>query len=176
MTTKEYLEHLYDYEYELDCIEFNKQLVAKYPWVSYEREWFWDTDTSTTGYYDNLEDTYRYTWLDSMEEGWRVAFADAFCEEIQKELERCNCTNQFAISELKEKYGVLHVYITHLPEECRVGDIIKKYQKISEHTCILCGEEAKYKTDGYILPVCDNCKETMLNDNPSHTFYLIDEE
>ena len=42
-------------------IENNKQLCSKFPFLK-------------------LDDEYNYTWLDSLESGWRTAFGDKICE------------------------------------------------------------------------------------------------
>ena len=35
--------------------------------------------------------------------------------------------------------------------------IIEKYENISARTCISCGEDAEYRTRGWISPFCSHC-------------------
>ena len=63
----------------MENVEYNKQLIEKYSWLYPHYQW--------TG--EKVED-YDYTWteLDALSEGWRKAFGELLCEEIQEELEK----------------------------------------------------------------------------------------
>lgn len=45
----------------------------------------------------------------------------------------------------------LHKYI----DRCILGDIIDKYEKLSERTCCVCGKPATKISKGWICPYCD---------------------
>ena len=81
--------------------EYNKQLVEKYPFLLPRNRW--------TGKVSKDYD-YSYTELDDMPDGWRKAFGEQMCEEIKQELEEKGLLDQYRISQIKEKYGVLCWY------------------------------------------------------------------
>ena len=59
------------------------------------------------------------------------------------------------ITDIKEKYGTLRWY-----DNGNTGsgyDIISKYARLSEDTCIKCGKPATHMTEGWIMPLCDEC-------------------
>lgn len=117
------------------------------------------------------------TELDAMEKGWRVKFGEDICHEIRNSLLFTYIKNErptnifskikcyykgirllfsYRILQIKEKYGQLRWYA--------YGDtkdtlrIISKYENISEHTCIVCGKEATYRSTGWVCPFCDEHK------------------
>ena len=158
---KTYLEYtrsskLYS-EHKKEIREYNKALVEKYPWLTV-REWDPDTDT----YYISPDECYNFTWLDDMPDGWRVAFGEQLCEELQEELERVNFVDQYHIVQVKEKYGGLRWYTGGIPRDSKLYDIADKYESISYNICIRCGKPATWETTGWIMPVCDDCKQEML--------------
>lgn len=78
--------------------KYNKQLIAKYPWLLPRNRW--------TG--EVVEDyDYSYTELDDMPDGWRAAFGEQMCEEIQQALNMMEPYQaaDFRIVQIKEKYG-----------------------------------------------------------------------
>lgn len=137
MTTKEYLEIYHKYpaednqypgwENDLNAIkEFNRELIRKYPWLEPHNDWsgkkisvcagpdgeegFWPGDPKLHPEYN-----YEYTVLDDMPEGWRIAFGDLMCEEIDHELRRFDYEDKYEITEIKEKYGSLRWYDNGTP-------------------------------------------------------------
>ena len=117
MTTEEYLrilrkypsaDNAYDgWESDYNFIRiFNEGLVLKYPWLEPHNRW--------TG---NVPDTYDYSYteLDEMPDGWRLAFGDQMCEEIEKELERFDYQDKYEIVQIKEKFGGLRWYDNGTP-------------------------------------------------------------
>ena len=58
--------------------DHNRWLCMKYPWLLPRNRW---TDKEIEDY------DYSWTELDAMPEGWREAFGEQMCEEIQKVLE-----------------------------------------------------------------------------------------
>ena len=107
----------------------------------------------------------QYCWYRSIPIGWRNAFGIQLCKEIKQSLKRNGYKQkEYIISDIKEKFGELRIYDAGAPKE--VHDIICKYEYISSNTCIECGRVATRRSQGYILPYCDNCcnKNIMLYD------------
>lgn len=129
--------------------KYNKQLIAKYPWLLPRNVW---TDEIVKDY------DYSYTLLDDMPDGWRAAFGEQMCEEIQQVLNKFSSevAEKFRITQIKEKFGGLRFYTNWSTVE--IDKIIDKYENISYSTCIRCGSPAKWITKGWISPFCDNCK------------------
>ena len=142
MTTKEYLNSTNEEEKK----QFNRELCEKYPWLIPTNRW--------TG--EIVEDyDYDYTELDSMPEGWRIAFGDQMVEELNQELVKGGFVNDYRITQIKEKYGGLRWYDNGNTKEGY--NIINKYESLSQRTCICCGKPAKYITLGWISPFCEDC-------------------
>lgn len=135
--------------------KYNKQLIAKYPWLLPRNRW-------TGEVVDNYD--YSYTELDDMPDGWRAAFGEQMCEEIQQALNmmESDIADTFRIMQIKEKYGSLCFYTNWLTDQIR--EIIYKYEKLSAHICISCGAPATKMSTGWISPYCDKCAE-KIHDN-----------
>lgn len=151
ITLQQFLD--YDYssrsEHIKEIREYNKALIAKYPWL--EIKYYNDFNP----YSESKPNRYDWTWLDDMPEGWRIAFGEQMCDEIQKELERVNFVDEYRIVQVKEKFGGLRWYTDGVPATSKLDDIARKYERISEETCIECGRPATYRTTGWICPYCD---------------------
>ena len=128
-------------------------LVNKYPWLVPK---VWNPDTMQ---YEVYKD-YDYTWheLTSLSDGWWKAFGEMMCEEIQAELERCDCVDEFQIIEVKEKFGQARIITNGTPVGCTVNRIIEKYSVLSENICCICGRpDVPMTYDGWWLPSCKDC-------------------
>lgn len=142
----------------------NKELCEKYPWLIPHNRW---TD-------EEIEDfDFSYTELDAMPDGWRKAFGEQMCEEIQKLLEEADWVDKYRILQIKEKFGSLRWYDSAVPESIkeRLNAIIQKYEKISERTCFICGKPATKISMGWICPWCNDCAEK----NDYEQYISIDE-
>lgn len=149
MTTKEYLNSTNEEEKS----QFNRELCEKYPWLIPTNRW--------TG--EVVEDyDYDYTELDSMPDGWRIAFGDQMVEELNQELVKGGFVNDYRITQIKEKYGGLRWYDNGNTKEGY--NIINKYESLSRRTCICCGKPAKYITFGWISPFCEDCIKDIEDD------------
>lgn len=167
--------------------EYNKELIRKYPWVEPCNVWsgkrisdcsgsdgeegFWPGNPTDHPDYD-----YTYTELDHLPDGWRLAFGEQLCEELNTALNKTNFADDYRITEIKEKWGGLRWYDNGSTTEMQ--DIIDKYESLSFRTCINCGKPAKWVTRGWISPYCDSCKTELEN---SKHFYdnfspLLDKE
>ena len=129
----------------------NKRLVEKFPWL-------WPSDFM---WVKIPEEEYDYTWtiLDEFPVGWKKAFAEKMCEEIQEVLEQYGRVETFHIDQLKEKYGKMRLYFSGAVGEAysKLRDIIHKYETVSTFTCCKCGKPATRVSSEWICPYCDDC-------------------
>ena len=118
-------------------------------------------------YNENLTALNAKMWeADFLPEGW----TDTFIPEMKRELANVlgSYIDDFTVFQIKDKYGSLRVYWSwadrnYTNDEAKdigilttdIKAIIRKYEKISEKTCVVCGKEATKMTDGWIMPVCD---------------------
>ena len=128
--------------------KYNADLISEYTFIKPE-----------TDDYD-----YSYTEMDSMPEGWRIAFGDKFLKDIKEELVRCNCLDTYKILEIKEKYGALRCYGIGDVIYSSIPDILHRYEKLSARTCIHCGKPATKISTGWISPWCDECAKEFNGD------------
>ena len=124
----------------------NQELIDKYPWLRVSNRW--------TGKF--VEDA-DWTELDDMPHGWRIAFGEEMCEELNQEIVTWPLSAQenFRITQIKEKYGHLCFYTNG--ESKRFREIVGKYTIKSKTTCIYCGKPAHWISRGWISPLCDDC-------------------
>ena len=122
----------------------NKELlIEKYPWLKLK-----DEDP-------------QHTWIDLMPKGWFVAFGEFFFEDLDHALMESypeGIPEDFHITDIKEKWGTLRVYMTHHPEAVR--DVVFTYEYLSSFVCIVCGAPypfAQMTYDGWIMPMCEKC-------------------
>lgn len=117
-----------------------------------------------------------HTELDAMDTAWRNKFGLQMCKEIKAALLKdggYKLLYSYRITQIKEKMGYLRWYDAYTTEN--VQKVIKKYGKISYHTCFNCGKPAQWVSTGYILPYCNDCIEKDENGNPSPYYKLIDD-
>ena len=136
-------------------IEYNDWLMTEYPFLI-PRECNDEIIDNT------CLDGRTYTELDDLPNGWRIVFGNDICEELKNELIKFNCLDKYRIVQIKEKFGTLRWYDYGYPVECKVRDIIRKYEEMSEKICIECGKPAKWITKGWINFICDDCGEEQL--------------
>ena len=154
-------------EYSKNSVILNKSLIEKYPWLYPHYQW--------SG--EKVED-YDYTWteLDALSEGWREAFGELLCEEIQEELEKFDYADEYSIAQIKSKFGEMRWYDNGCPDKCRVHEIIENYAAISGYICEACGELDVPSTDGWIMPVCKECIKKMNYTDPDAYWEQISKE
>lgn len=144
--------------------EINKELCEQYPFLIPWNRWsgvlitqqenggFFPGDPEEIVPYD-----YEYTELDSMPEGWRNAFGYQMCEEIKQALIEDGDLERYRIVQIKEKWGLLCWYDNGVKQGSKVHDIVRRYEDMSGHTCVVCGRPATRITRGWICPYCDEC-------------------
>lgn len=125
----------------------NMRLIDKFPFLLPRNRW---TDKIPEDY------DFSYTELDAMPDGWRIAFGKQMCQEIKDDLIRIGYLDKYRISQIKEKYGILHWYDFGCSEKM-LHEIIPKYEELSKRTCIRCGKPAVWVTTGWVSPYCDDC-------------------
>ena len=78
--------------------EQNKELIEKYPFLK--------PKSRRTG---KVREDYDYenTELDNMPDGWRIAFGEEMCAELKSIIEKYGVMEEYAILDIKEKYGEL---------------------------------------------------------------------
>ena len=138
----------------------NKRLCKRYPFLIPTTRWTgkasWDKKKRKHMTWYNAP--YSYTELDLMPEGWRKVFGEQICEEIREALIKVNYLYDYRISDIKEKYGSLRWYDFGATEE--IYDIIRKYEKMSEHICLHCGRPAEIISFyGWLEPLCEKCQK-----------------
>lgn len=127
----------------------NKELCEEYPFLI---DWNEPCDSD--------ERTYEYTLLDDMPKGWKIAFGEQLCKEIKEALiEEGIPIEEYKVLQVKEKFGGLRWYDNAYG---KVQEVISKYEDLSYKTCVGCGSKATFRSTGWVLPFCDECKkETM---------------
>lgn len=134
-----------------------KELKTRYPFLI-PRNRFTDRICDSSGM--THEEYENWSELDDMPDGWRKAFGEQMCEEIYQALLKDGgeeAVNKYRIIQIKEKWGYLHWYDSNGNAE--INKIIRKYEDISEKTCITCGKPATKISLGWISPYCDNCAD-----------------
>lgn len=96
-----------------------------------------------------------YTEWDMMPDGWKIAFGKQYLIDLKKQLKKDHILYSWRITDLKEKYGTLHLYCNYGSKD--LYNIIQKYEDLSYYTCIKCGKPATKLSGGWICPYCDDC-------------------
>lgn len=143
----------------------NQQLIKKYPWLRITNRWTGEYVEGAKG-----------TELDLMPSGWRKAFGEKMCEEINDELITWpqEDKEKFRVIDIKEKWAHLCFY-TNLTSP-HLNQIIGKYSLISRLTCIYCGGPARWITRGWYMPICDECAREAYNNNTWKPDFKFEDE
>lgn len=104
---------------------------------------------------DNYE--YDYTELNDIPVGWANAFGEQWAADVQEVINKLpeEDREKIYILQLKEKFGSFRQYFSYTTDE--LDDIVRKYERLSERTCISCGAMATKISTGWISPYCDTC-------------------
>ena len=106
---------------------------------------------------DDGDYMYKYTELDRMPSGWRIAFGEDWVREIQEVLNKLpeEERDEVCILDIKEKYGYLHAYFNFYNKE--LNKVLQKYADLSKRICVACGKPATKISWSWICPWCDDC-------------------
>lgn len=141
MFTKEQFEQ---WRLDKSNVELNKLMIEEFPFLLPKNRW--------TGLVDENYD-YTYNEMESMCEGWLIAFGYEMLCELRDELVAKGCLYDYRISEIKEKYGSLRWYDFGNTEEG--NRIIRKYSTLSTFVCQHCGKLATHMTSRWIGYFCN---------------------
>ena len=75
-------------------------------------------------------------------------------KDIDQQLRKDKLRYKWRITDIKEKWGSLQIYCNYGSHE--LYELLDKYENISYHTCINCGKSAKYLSNGWICPYCED--------------------
>ena len=125
----------------------NKKLLKRYPWLMPRNIW--------TG---KIPEDYDFSYIEwfGWPQGWNKAFGTMFLKEIGAEIKKSRLIH-FQVEQMKEKYGQMRCYCTGYNR--KTGDIITKYEFLSENICITCGKPdvPMINNHGWISPECLDC-------------------
>ena len=133
MTIQEYIENVEFLEDE----ELNRQLFEAYPWMKAEE--------------------FDVPMFEYIPVGWRKGFGMQLIEELQAAYEELTEEEkeEFFFVQIKEKYGSLRMYPSIFNNT--ISNIVNKYEKLSEQTCIHCGKPGnEYWHNGWVAPFCQD--------------------
>lgn len=142
----------------------NRELVKRFPFLIPRNAWSGRKITDGAGYWPGSpnkvpEYDYEYTSFDLIPQGWRRAFGMEMCQEIEDALEADGIQDKYFPVQIKEKYGTLRWYDNFTTE--KLEKILRKYEDLSERTCILCGAPATKYAVNWISPYCDKCAQRI---------------
>lgn len=101
---------------------------------------------------------FSHTWLDHFPEGWKNLGLNFF-KELQEVLNKSpkDERKSFRIYDIKEKFGSLRIHLSWFTDA--IEQVVNKYEKLSAKTCIYCGRKARWKTVGWVEPLCNHCRK-----------------
>lgn len=85
-------------------------------------------------------------------DGWYNLILN-LCESIEKDLKEIN---DFEVLQIKEKYGRLRFYTTHVPEH--IFQLIREAESQSQLICEVCGDKGEKRKTTWIFTRCDKCQ------------------
>lgn len=86
---------------------------------------------------------------------WGFDVGDGWFKILDELLEKLSKHDGVILAQVKEKFGLLRVYINNGTDE--VYKIIDEYESKSAHVCETCGDPGKSRGGGWIYTVCDSC-------------------
>ena len=121
-----------------------KDLINKYPWLVI-KDPYDEPDAEPVSAFEYIPD------------GWKKAFGEILCEEINDAIKADGIEAEFQIDQAKEKYGALSLYYHPMGENIDAVD--RKFRAFSECTCVSCGsiENVKMVPFGWVSPYCRSC-------------------
>lgn len=130
----------------------------------------------------------KYIFLDNcmfeMPRGWLFAFGEDMMRDIQTALNNekkrtgidpLKSEYPWYIVQIKEKFGELRVYSSHIIDEIE-DEVIPKYKKLADHTCVWCGDKATKLSYGWIEPWCDQHFAEYCDENAQYSEIKSEED
>ena len=118
-------------------------------------------------------------WSLSVPYGWQTRFLEAN-DAILAVLATEPATAKFSVIDVKEKYGELRMYYAaeNVSDAALdlIEEIINSMALATSKICSYCGKRAKYRTTGYIVPLCEECKESKSFLTCGRDLILIEED
>ncbi len=85
---------------------------------------------------------------------WGLAVGDGWAPLLEKAFKRFMLLEEKPLlAQVKEKFGTLRLYLDNATDEAY--KIAEEAEEESEHTCEICGEPGKLRTDGWFVTYCD---------------------
>lgn len=85
--------------------------------------------------------------------GWNHLLISVFDFILDYNFKVENLQNRIELFQVKEKFGLLRIYVNHEPEE--LTELIKRAENISEVTCDRCSKQGKmYTFRGWLSVGC----------------------
>ena len=95
--------------------------------------------------------------MDDMPEGWKIAFGDMMCAELNEAINSSGVSNTFVVLQVKEKFGSL-IFRHNQPQNKEIDLIVRKYCNISRNVCLRCGRpNVPMVYAPWIRPMCKEC-------------------
>ena len=95
--------------------------------------------------------------LDCLPIGWVIRFGEQMCAELLEILQHHNYVEEYEVYQVKEKFNELRWYdnADYAWEDYKKW--LHKYEELSYHTCVKCGQPATVITNGWATSYCDDC-------------------
>lgn len=87
-------------------------------------------------------------WLDLIED-----LSDKLEEEIEKDLETSSHGNMMYCTDIREKNGRLHFYMSHATD--KMVQMIAESENKSFEICEMCGKPGRLRDEFYVATLCD---------------------
>ena len=84
--------------------------------------------------------------------GWNH-ITEALCDGLSKTFK--NKTDPPVIQQIKQKFGTLRVYMSHVDEEADI--LIDFAESLASNTCEKCGKPGKLNDKGWWMVLCEGC-------------------
>lgn len=132
----------------MDMLDFAEWAVEQYPWAM--------------GVNLYLPGNQPYNCIEDLPEGWRDLIAD-WLVDVQAYVDTLSegSKEDFGVIQLKEKYGEFRQYFTF--QDPKLTEIVHRYMDRSRSTCARCGRPAHLTCHGWILPLCDECEQQVID-------------
>jgi hypothetical protein len=88
---------------------------------------------------------------------WGFEIGNGWYDLVDELFEKLSKFDGVVLAQVKEKFGVLTVYVDNGSEE--VWDLLHEYSNKSSKICETCGNPGKIKGGGWLRAVCPECEK-----------------